>query len=153
MKCPKCNVLDDKVVDSRLSRDGASIRRRRECLACGFRFTTYEGIESQDLRVIKADGRYQPFDRQKLLNGMMRACEKRPVNKEQIEAAALEIVNELEREYDNEIPARVIGEAVMRKLRQLDEVAYVRFASVYRRFEDIGEFEQEIKSMRATRVR
>ncbi len=153
MKCPKCNVLDDKVVDSRLSRDGASIRRRRECLACGFRFTTYEGIESQDLRVIKADGRYQPFDRQKLLNGMMRACEKRPVNKEQIEAAALEIVNELEREYDNEIPARVIGEAVMKKLRQLDEVAYVRFASVYRRFEDIGEFEQEIKSMRATRVR
>lgn len=153
MKCPKCNVLDDKVVDSRLSRDGASIRRRRECLACGFRFTTYEGIESQDLRVIKADGRYQPFDRQKLLNGMMRACEKRPVNKEQIEAAALEIVNELEREYDNEIPARVIGEAVMKKLRQLDEVAYVRFASVYRRFEDIGEFEQEIKSMRATSVR
>lgn len=153
MKCPKCSVLDDKVVDSRLSRDGASIRRRRECLACGFRFTTYEGIEAQDLRVIKADGRYQPFDRQKLLNGMMRACEKRPVNKEQIEAAALEIVNELEREYDNEIPARVIGEAVMRKLRQLDEVAYVRFASVYRRFQDIGEFEQEIKSMRATRVR
>ncbi|HPA18276.1 MAG TPA: transcriptional regulator NrdR [Verrucomicrobiae bacterium] len=153
MKCPKCGVLDDKVVDSRLSRDGASIRRRRECLACSFRFTTYEGIESQDVRVIKSDGRYQPFDRQKLLNGMMRACEKRPVSKEQIEAAALEIVNELEREYDNEIPARVIGEAVMRKLRELDEVAYVRFASVYRRFEDIGEFEQEIKSMRATRVR
>jgi len=122
-------------------------------LACSFRFTTYEGIESQDVRVIKSDGRYQPFDRQKLLNGMMRACEKRPVSKEQIEAAALEIVNELEREYDNEIPARVIGEAVMRKLRELDEVAYVRFASVYRRFEDIGEFEQEIKSMRATRVR
>lgn len=153
MKCPKCGVLDDKVVDSRLSRDGASIRRRRECLACSFRFTTYEGIESQDVRVIKSDGRYQPFDRQKLLNGMMRACEKRPVSKEQIEAAALEIVNELEREYDNEIPVRVIGEAVMRKLRELDEVAYVRFASVYRRFEDIGEFEQEIKSMRATRVR
>ncbi|MCC6355858.1 MAG: transcriptional repressor NrdR [Verrucomicrobiae bacterium] len=153
MKCPKCGVLDDKVVDSRLSRDGVSIRRRRECLGCAYRFTTYEGIESQDVRVIKSDGRYQPFDRQKLLNGMMRACEKRPVSKEQIEAAALEIVNEMEREHDNEIPARAIGEAVMRKLRQLDEVAYVRFASVYRRFEDIGEFEQEIKSMRATRVR
>lgn len=153
MKCPKCGVLDDKVVDSRLSRDGASIRRRRECLGCSFRFTTYEGIESQDVRVIKSDGRYQPFDRQKLLNGMLRACEKRPVSKEQIEAAALEIVNEMEREHDNEIPTRAIGEAVMRKLRQLDAVAYVRFASVYRRFEDIGEFEQEIKSMRATRVR
>ena len=153
MKCPKCGVLDDKVVDSRLSRDGASIRRRRECLGCSFRFTTYEGIESQDVRVIKSDGRYQPFDRQKLLNGMLRACEKRPVSKEQIEAAALEIVNEMEREHDNEIPTRAIGEAVMRKLRQLDEVAYVRFASVYRRFEDIGEFEQEIKSMRAARVR
>lgn len=153
MKCPKCGVLDDKVVDSRLSRDGASIRRRRECLGCSFRFTTYEGIESQDVRVIKSDGRYQPFDRQKLLNGMLRACEKRPVSKEQIEAAALEIVNEMERDHDNEIPTRAIGEAVMRKLRQLDEVAYVRFASVYRRFEDIGEFEQEIKSMRAGRVR
>jgi transcriptional repressor NrdR len=153
MKCPKCGVLDDKVVDSRLSRDGASIRRRRECLGCSFRFTTYEGIESQDVRVIKSDGRYQPFERQKLLSGMLRACEKRPVSKEQIEAAALEIVNEMEREHDNEIPTRAIGEAVMRKLRQLDAVAYVRFASVYRRFEDIGEFEQEIKSMRAARVR
>lgn len=152
MKCPKCGVLDDKVVDSRLSRDGGNIRRRRECLTCGFRFTTYEAIESQDVRVIKSDGRYQPFDRQKLLNGILRACEKRPVSKEQIEAAVLEIIGEMEQEYENEIPTRAIGEAVMRKLRQLDAVAYVRFASVYRRFEDIGEFEQEIKSMRATRV-
>jgi transcriptional repressor NrdR len=153
MKCPKCGVLDDKVVDSRLSREGTNIRRRRECLGCGFRFTTYEAIESQDVRVIKSDGRYQPFDRQKLLNGMRRACEKRPISQEQIDAAALDIVNDLEKEFDNEIPTKAIGEAVMRKLRQLDEVAYVRFASVYRHFQDIGEFEDEIRSMRQARVR
>jgi transcriptional repressor NrdR len=152
MKCPKCGVLDDKVVDSRLSREGASIRRRRECLGCGFRFTTYEAIESQDVRVIKSDGRYQPFDRQKLLGGMRRACEKRPISQEQIEAAALDIVNELEKKFDNEIPTKAVGEAVMRKLRQLDAVAYVRFASVYRNFEDIGEFEEEIRSMREAKA-
>lgn len=152
MKCPKCGVLDDKVVDSRLSREGASIRRRRECLGCGFRFTTYEAIESQDVRVIKSDGRYQPFDRQKLLGGMRRACEKRPISQDQIEAAALDIVNELEKKFDNEIPTKAVGEAVMRKLRQLDAVAYVRFASVYRHFEDIGEFEEEIRSMREAKA-
>ncbi len=136
------------MVDSRMSKEGTSIRRRRECLACGTRFTTYESIEEQHLRVIKSDGRYEPFDRLKLFAGLEKACEKRPVSREKLEATALQILAELEHEYEHEIPTRAIGEKVMARLRELDEVAYVRFASVYRRFKDLDEFEQEIRSMR-----
>jgi transcriptional repressor NrdR len=149
MKCPKCGSVDDKVVDSRLSRTQDSIRRRRECLACAHRFTTYEAIETENLRVVKADGRYEDFDRHKLRHGLQRACEKRPVSQEQIDDAVEEIVAFITREHGSAVPSRLIGACVMDKLRQLDEVAYVRYASVYRRFEDIEEFAEEIAALKA----
>jgi transcriptional repressor NrdR len=148
MRCPKCGSPNDKVVDSRVSRDADSIRRRRECLVCGHRFTTYETIEEQNLRVIKSDGRYEPFDRNKLIAGITKACEKRPVSREKIETTVYQITSDLEQEHGREIPSRLIGEKIMSRLRQLDEVAYVRFASVYRRFRDVDEFEQEIQNLR-----
>lgn len=147
MRCPKCGTVEDKVIDSRTWKDGAVIRRRRECLSCGSRFTTYEEIEREDLRVIKRDGRYETFDRKKLLGGILKACEKRPVHPARIEESADAIVEYLEKEYNREIPSTAIGEAVMRSLRKLDEVAYVRFASVYRKFKDINEFVDEIKNL------
>ena len=149
MKCPKCGSVDDKVVDSRLSRTQDSIRRRRECLRCTHRFTTYEAIETENLRVVKTDGRYEEFDRHKLRHGLQRACEKRPVSQEQIDDAVEEIVAFITREHGPEIPSRFIGACVMDKLRQLDEVAYVRYASVYRRFEDVEEFAEEIAALKA----
>jgi transcriptional repressor NrdR len=139
--------MDDKVIDSRLSKDGMSIRRRRECVQCEHRFTTYEEIERVDLRVVKRDGRREPFDRHKLLSGMTKACEKRPVSTESLESAASAIVTELEEEFGREIPSRVIGAKVMEHLHGLDEVAYVRYASVYRHFQDIGEFISEIQAL------
>lgn len=123
------------------------IRRRRECLSCKYRFTTYEEIEREDLRVIKRDGRYEPFDRRKLTSGMIKACEKRPIRPDAIEQAVDEMIDKLEKEFDKEIPTTEIGEAIMQTLRRMDEVAYVRFASVYRQFKDINEFIHEVQSM------
>ncbi|NJK90980.1 MAG: transcriptional repressor NrdR [Blastochloris sp.] len=147
MRCPKCNSVEDRVIDSRPWKDGAVIRRRRECLTCSYRFTTYEQIEREDLRVIKRDGRYEPFERKKLLSGLLKACEKRPISREMIEEATDRIMDELEKKFEGEIPATEIGEALMRSLRQLDEVAYVRFASVYRKFKDINEFVNEVQNL------
>jgi transcriptional repressor NrdR len=146
MRCPKCGSLEDKVIDSRLSKDGASIRRRRECLACETRYTTYEEIELIELRTIKRDGRHEAFDRHKLLTSIVKACEKRPVSMEMIERAVEEILQDMEREQKREIPTREIGAMVMEKLHSLDPIAYVRYASVYRQFQEIGDFIEEIQS-------
>lgn len=135
------------MIDSRASRDGRTIRRRRECLKCARRFTTYEQIEKESLRVVKRDGRYEEFDRHKLLGGIKKACEKRPVSSEQIEQVVSEIIEEIEDKFDREVPSTVVGEKVMQRLRKLDEVAYVRFASVYRQFRDVAEFVSEIQKL------
>jgi transcriptional repressor NrdR len=147
MYCSKCGSLEDKVIDSRLSKDGRSIRRRRECVSCAQRFTTYEEIERADLRVLKRDGRSEPFDRHKLLSGMLKACEKRPVTRESLEKAAAEIIQSLEQDFARELPSHIVGAKVMDALHELDGVAYVRYASVYRSFQDIGEFIDEIQSL------
>lgn len=135
------------MIDSRESKDGTTIRRRRECVDCEFRFTTYETVERADLRVVKRDGRREPFDRHKLLTGIIKACEKRPVGGAEQERAVEEIVRELETEYGREVPSSLIGAKVMEKLHAIDEVAYVRYASVYRQFQDIGEFIYEIQAL------
>lgn len=147
MYCSKCSSLEDKVIDSRLSKDGRSIRRRRECLNCGFRFTTYEEVERAELRVSKRDGRSEPFNKEKLLGGMIKACEKRPVGVVKLETVADEILANIEMEFRREVPSHVIGAKVMAALHDLDEVAYVRYASVYRHFQDIGEFIHEIQKL------
>ncbi|MEX2581229.1 MAG: transcriptional regulator NrdR [Verrucomicrobiales bacterium] len=147
MRCVKCNSLDDKVIDSRLSKDGFAIRRRRECLECGNRFTTYEQVERPNVLVIKRDGTREPFKREKLLDGLVKACEKRPVALETLENAVDEIVSELNGENLKEIPSRMIGPKVMARLQGIDPVAFVRYASVYRQFQDVGEFSDVIKSM------
>ena len=147
MKCPYCAHPESKVVDSRPSDEGASIRRRRECLSCHKRFTTYETMESLPLVVIKKDGSRQTFDKSKLLNGMLRACEKRPVPFSQLEEIANEIEQALQNDMDREIPSARIGELVMERLKGVDEVAYVRFASVYRQFKDINTFMQELNKI------
>ncbi len=147
MKCPFCGHLDSKVVDSRPAEDGASIRRRRECLACHKRFTTFEVMESLPVVVIKKDGSRQSFDRSKLLNGMLRACEKRPVPFDVLQQIADEIEQTLQNEMNREIPSDQIGEMVMDRLKEVDEVAYVRFASVYRQFKDISTFMAELSKL------
>jgi len=147
MRCPKCGNQEDRVIDSRSSKDGASIRRRRECIGCQHRFTTYEEIERELIRVIKRDGRSELFDRRKLINGMMKACEKRPITLETVEKAVEEIESELETAGVRETDSSVVGTKVMEKLHALDQVAYVRYASVYRQFQDIGEFLDEIQNM------
>jgi transcriptional repressor NrdR len=147
MRCPKCGNQEDRVIDSRSSKDGDSIRRRRECTECLHRFTTYEEIERATIRVIKRDGRSEPFNRNKLTVGLSKACEKRPVSLDDIEKAVEEIKADLEASYTREVPSSVIGGKVMEKLHGLDEVAYVRYASVYRHFKDIGEFIDEIQSL------
>jgi len=147
MLCPRCSSVEDKVIDSRLSKDGTSIRRRRECLGCEARFTTYEQIERVELLAVKRDGRREPFDRQKLLSSFIKACEKRPISLEVIETSVNAVITDLEGGQDREIPTKTIGAKVMEKLHAVDPVAYVRFASVYRRFEDIGEFIEEIQSL------
>ena len=149
MKCPFCGHQEDRVVDSRASAEGIAIRRRRECLGCSRRFTTYEHIEEQRLMVIKKDGRREPFDRHKLLSGLTRACEKRPISMEQLERLADEVEQDLSRHFDSEVPSPEIGERVMRRLHELDPVAYVRFASVYREFKDAEQFMREIKDVLA----
>ena len=147
MRCPFCGHKEDKVVDSRVRGDGSSIRRRRECLKCGRRFTTYEYIEDTPLVVIKKDGRRQVFDRNKILQGLLKACEKRAISMQQLEQLVTSVERTLLRKYDKEVPSEVIGKLVMEKLSKLDEVAYVRFASVYREFKDINQFMQELKEI------
>jgi transcriptional repressor NrdR len=147
MRCPYCGSPDDKVVDSRTSRDGRAIRRRRECLACQKRFTTYEYIEDQPLVFIKSDGRREPFDRVKVFNSIRIACNKRPISVAQIEEAVDEIESKLEGLGEREVMTKQIGELVMEYLRRTDEVAYVRFASVYRQFQDKSEFLKELQRL------
>lgn len=147
MKCPYCGYQESKVVDSRHSDDNTSIRRRRECLSCQKRFTTYETVESLPMIVVKKDESRQAFDRNKILNGMVRACEKRPVSMAAMEAAADEIEQIVQNSLDREVSTEHIGELVMERLKPLDEVAYVRFASVYRQFKDINSFMQELNKI------
>ncbi len=147
MRCLKCNSIEDKVIDSRTSKDGLSIRRRRECLGCGHRFTTYAQVERNEFQVVKRDGIREPFRADKLLSGMIKACEKRPVPVETLELAVEEIASELAAENLKEIPSRMIGPMVMGKLKHIDQIAFVRYASVYRQFEDVGEFIDEIQSL------
>ncbi|UAW98102.1 transcriptional regulator NrdR [Halopseudomonas nanhaiensis] len=147
MHCPFCTAHDTKVIDSRLVADGDQVRRRRECLACQERFTTFETAELVLPRVIKQDGRRQPFDEDKLRAGLLRALEKRPVSVEQIEAAISHIKHRLRATGEREVKAMVVGEMVMNELKQLDEVAYIRFASVYRRFQDLNQFREEIERL------
>ena len=149
MKCPYCGHPESKVIDSRPADDNASIRRRRECLSCARRFTTYETVESLPIVVIKKDGSRQSFDRQKVLRGMIRACEKRPVALAELERIADEIEQELQNSMEREIRTEVIGEKVMERLRKVDQVAYVRFASVYRQFKDIDTFMAELNKLLA----
>ena len=147
MKCPYCGEQESKVVDSRHSEDGTSIRRRRECLSCQRRFTTYETVESLPIIVVKRDESRQPFDRNKIMNGMIRACEKRPVTTAQMEAAVDTIEQRIQNSLEREVTTAYIGELVMEQLKGLDEVAYVRFASVYRQFKDINSFMQELNKI------
>lgn len=149
MKCPYCGYQESKVVDSRHSDDGASIRRRRECLSCQKRFTTYETVESLPMVVIKKDNSRQSFDRSKILTGMVKACEKRPVTMADLEHAVDEIEQIIQNSLDREVSTVHIGELVMERLKPLDEVAYVRFASVYRQFKDINSFMQELNKILA----
>jgi len=147
MKCPYCGHEEDKVVDSRSSKEGEAVRRRRECLKCGERFTTYEYIEKDSLNVVKRDDRREPFNRQKLIDGMLTACRKRPISVEKIESIANEIEHELSESASSEVSSLAIGEKVMEKLKDIDEVSYVRFASVYRKFKDTSEFHKVIKGL------
>ena len=150
MRCPFCKVDDDKVVDSRASGDGFAIRRRRECTKCQRRYTTYERIEESPLRVVKKDETREPFERRKILLGLLKACEKRPIAIARLEAITERIENKILEEYESEVPVTYIGELVMRELKKLDQVSYVRFASVYRDFQDITEFVDEVKPMLST---
>jgi len=147
MKCPSCSYNETKVIDSRLNTDGTSIRRRRECLKCEKRFTTYEYVEQVPLMVVKRDGRRQPFDRKKIVAGLVKACEKRPISIDKMEEVTNEIERRIQKNYDREVNTQDIGEMIMEKLSALDEVAYVRFASVYRQFRDVNQFMNELKIM------
>jgi transcriptional repressor NrdR len=147
MRCPFCSHVEDKVIDSRQSKDGDVIRRRRECLKCEGRFTSYERIEEVLPHVVKKDGRREPFDRQKILQGLEKACEKRPVSIESREVLVARIEKNLQESGEREIPSSWVGEQIMTGLKDIDEVAYVRFASVYRQFRDIKEFMEEIKDI------
>ncbi len=152
MRCIRCSSTEDKVIDSRISRDGSVIRRRRECLGCGYRFTTAEEILHEDLLVIKRDGGTEEFDRNKLLAGLRKACEKRPVDLEQLTMIVSDVMALLESKHGSEIPSRAIGEVVMEKLKPVDQVAYVRFASVYKDFHDVSDFANELRKMEGKAV-
>ena len=147
MKCPFCGHRDDKVIDSRASSDGDAVRRRRVCLKCRKRFTTYEVVEESSLLVVKKDGRREPFDRKKILSGIQKACEKRPISSEKIEGLVSAIEHEIHKKFDKEVFSKNIGELIMDKLAFLDEVAYVRFASVYRQFKDVNQFMAELRDL------
>ena len=152
MRCPFCGHIEDKVVDSREAKDGDSIRRRRECLECGRRFTSYERIDEIPYMVVKKDGKRESFDRNKVLAGLMRACEKRPISMTQLESIVDEIEKELQDSSDREIPTTDIGKIIMRRLKAIDKVAYVRFASVYLEFEDVSAFMTELKDLVRSRT-
>ncbi|NCD32828.1 MAG: transcriptional repressor NrdR [Spartobacteria bacterium] len=147
MRCPKCSSQDDKVVDSRTTKNGDVIRRRRMCLHCSHRYTTYEEVVKSTVRVVKRDGAHQELSKQKMYAGVLRACEKRPLSVAQVEALIDDVINEIDVQYDREVPSTVIGEKIMKRLAAIDDVAYVRFASVYRRFKKVSEFIGEIASM------
>lgn len=147
MRCTFCHYKETKVIDSRLSNEGQSIRRRRECLKCKRRFTTYEYVEEIPLMVVKKDGRREAFDRKKIIAGVLKACEKRPISMEKVEELVVNIERALQKKFDKEVPSRNIGELVMERLADLDEVAYVRFASVYRQFKDVNQFMRELKGI------
>jgi transcriptional repressor NrdR len=151
MKCPFCSHTEDKVIDSRSTSEDLAIRRRRECLACSKRFTTYEYVEKIPLMVIKKDGRREPFNKNKVLEGLVRACQKRPVGMDQLESLIEEVEKEIQKKYDREIDAKIIGQMVVERLSKLDDVAYVRFASVYRQFKDVNEFMKELKEILSKR--
>lgn len=153
MRCPFCHHPDDKVVDSREGREGDSIRRRRECLACGRRFTTYERVDVIMPLIVKKDGRREPYDRNKVLAGLHKACEKRPVSADTIEDAASEVEKRVQEAGAREVPSSVVGEAIMALLKEMDDVAYVRFASVYKSFRDIDEFMSALQSIVSERGR
>jgi transcriptional repressor NrdR len=148
VRCPFCKENNDRVIDSRESTDAFVIRRRRECLSCGRRVTTYERIEETPLRVVKKDGTRVPFERRKILIGLMKACEKRPVSSEMLEEITQKIEDYVTERYDREVPSKVIGNLIMRELRKVDAVAYVRFASVYREFRDVEDFESVAEELR-----
>lgn len=147
MRCPKCTSIEDKVIDSRISREGSTIRRRRECLECGYRYSTTENLVRDGIVVLKRDGRREDFDRDKLVRAVRAACHKRPVDAEQIAMLIEDLLDALEAQFEREIPTRAIGEGVMQRLRHVDQVAYVRFASVYKEFRDVAEFVDEISSL------
>jgi transcriptional repressor NrdR len=147
MRCPKCTSIEDKVIDSRISKEGNTIRRRRECLECGLRFTTTEMLVRDGIAVLKRDGRREEFDREKLVRAVRAACHKRPIDLEQITMLVEDVIDALEAQFENEIPSQAVGEAVMQRLRNIDQVAYVRFASVYKEFRDVSEFMHEISSL------
>ena len=147
MRCPFCSSLESKVIDSRLAKEETSIRRRRECLECASRYTTYERVEEVELQIVKKDGVREPFDRSKILSGILKACEKRPISIDVIESFVSSLERELQEKGDREVNSRDIGEMVIRKLYEIDEVAYVRFASVYRSFKDVNQFMSELKDL------
>jgi transcriptional repressor NrdR len=147
MKCPYCYVDNDRVLDSRTSQDGFATRRRRECLACKRRYTTYERIEATTVKIVKKDGSREPFDHVKIKQGLEKACWKRPVSDQQLEVIIAKVENDLEANFESEVESRHVGELVMHHLRDIDEVAYVRFASVYRQFKDVKDFVDELKPM------
>ncbi len=148
MRCPRCGDLRDRVIDSRVIQEGERIRRRRQCVACRTRYTTYESIEQIELRVLKRNGRAEPFHRYKLLSSLSKACEKRPIKLETLERLVDEIVTELGAESGREVPSRLIGLRAMEKLQTIDQVAYVRYASIYRQFQEAGEFVDEVEQLR-----
>jgi transcriptional repressor NrdR len=147
VRCPYCSHLKDKVIDSRAANEGKSVRRRRECLKCKRRFTTYESVEEISMMVVKRDGRRESFDRNKIISGILKACEKRPVSLQKVEDLVDRVERELYRKYEKEVPIERVGELVMDRLSKIDEVAYVRFASVYRHFKDINQFMRELKDL------
>ena len=151
MRCPKCTSIEDKVIDSRISKEGSTIRRRRECLECGHRYSTTESLVRDGIVVMKRDGRREDFSREKLLHAVRAACHKRPVDAEQITMLIEDVIDVLEAQYENEIPSSAIGDAVMQRLRTVDQVAYVRFASVYKEFRDVSEFMNEISALGKTK--
>ena len=148
MRCPKCTSIEDKVIDSRISKEGSSIRRRRECLECGHRYSTTEGLVRDGIVVIKRDSRREEFSREKLVHAVRAACHKRPIDAEQISMLIEDVIDVLEAQYESEIPSGAIGDAVMQRLRTVDPVAYVRFASVYKEFRDVAEFMHEISTLK-----
>ncbi len=153
MKCPFCNHNEDRVIDSRETSDATAIRRRRECSSCNKRFTTYEYVEKTPLMVIKKDSRREPFTREKILSGLRNACQKRPISVEKIEKIVTDVEAEIQKKFDQEVDSRYIGELVMEKLAKLDDVAYVRFASVYRQFKDINQFMRELRDILGKKIK